>query len=267
MLLIGSLSNELDHLCINLLHRKENLSFEEVCSALLDYEIWKKYKREHQNESIEAFTVRGHSQNKKWETRGSVTSKSRLGKYECAFCHEKGHWKKDCPKLKKKDKGNSMSNACVIEYGGDSSDFEFFLVCHPTIVGFDEWILDSSCTYHMCPHKEWFFKFEEVDGGVVYMGSGDVSYITGMSSIQLRNYDGSIRVLIDVWYVPKLKKNFISLGALESKGLVVIIQDGVLIVILDTLLVMKGTRRNNLYYYNSSIEIGVMATVPGSSED
>ena len=23
------------------------------------------------------------------------------------------------------------------------------------------------CTYHMCPHKEWFFKFEEVDGRVV----------------------------------------------------------------------------------------------------
>ena len=28
--------------------------------------------------------------------------------------------------------------------------------------------------------KEWSFKFEEVDGGVVYMGSGDVSYITMM---------------------------------------------------------------------------------------
>ena len=41
--------------------------------------------------------------------------------------------------------------------------------------------LDLGYTYHMCPHKEWFFKFEEVDGGVVYMGSGDVSYITGMS--------------------------------------------------------------------------------------
>ena len=50
----------------------------------------------------------------------------------------------------------------------------------------------------MCPHKEWFFKFEEVDGGVVYMGSGDVSYITRMGSIRLRNHDGSIRVLIDV---------------------------------------------------------------------
>ena len=50
----------------------------------------------------------------------------------------------------------------------------------------------------MCLHKEWFFNFEEVDGGAIYMGSGDVSYITGMSLIRLRNHDGSTRVLIDV---------------------------------------------------------------------
>ena len=55
--------------------------------------------------------------------------------------------------------------------------------------------MDLGCTYHMCPHKELFFKFEEVDGGVVYMGSGNVSYITRMSSIRLRNHDESIRVL------------------------------------------------------------------------
>ena len=42
--------------------------------------------------------------------KGKVTSKSRLGKDECAFCHEEGHWKKDCPKLKKKDNGKSMSD-------------------------------------------------------------------------------------------------------------------------------------------------------------
>ena len=119
----------------------------------------------------------------------------------------------------------------------------------------------------MCPHKEWFFKFEEVDGGVVYMGSGDVNYITMMSSIWLRNHDGSIRVLKDVFYVPKLEKNLISLGVVESKGLVVIIRDGDLNVISNALLVMKGSRRNNLYYYNGSIVIGVVAMVSNSGED
>ena len=82
-----------------------------------------------------------------------------------------------------------------------------------------------------------------------------------MGSIQLSNHDGSIRVLIHVWYVLKLKKNLISLGALESKGFVWIIRDGVLDVISGALLVMKGTRKNNLYYYNGNIVIGVVAMV------
>ena len=143
MLLIASFLDELDHLCITLIHGKEKLSFEEVCSVMLNYEIWKKDQREHRDESVEALIVRGHNQNKKWETRGKVTSKSRLGKDECAFFHEEGHWKKDCPKLKKKDKSKSMFDACVIERGGNSSDSEFCLVGHQTIVGFNEWILDS----------------------------------------------------------------------------------------------------------------------------
>ena len=38
------------------------------------------------------------------ETKLDDTRKSRLGKDECAFCHEEGHWKKDCLKLKKKER-------------------------------------------------------------------------------------------------------------------------------------------------------------------
>ena len=46
-----------------------------------------------------------------------------------------------------------------------------------------------------------------------------------------------------------------------------IIRDGVLNVISGALLDMKGIRRNNLYYYNGSTMIGVVATISGSDED
>ena len=46
-----------------------------------------------------------------------------------------------------------------------------------------------------------------------------------------------------------------------------IIQDRVLNVISNTLLVMKGIRRNNLYYYNDGTMIGVVVMVSGSRED
>ena len=46
-----------------------------------------------------------------------------------------------------------------------------------------------------------------------------------------------------------------------------IIRDEVLKVILGTLMVMKGTRRNNLYYLNGSTMIGVVVIVSSSDED
>ena len=46
-----------------------------------------------------------------------------------------------------------------------------------------------------------------------------------------------------------------------------IIRDGFLKVISGTLMVMKDIRRNNLYYYNGSTMIGVVATVSGSDKD
>ena len=61
------------------------------------------------------------------EKKGKYDIKEKIEKKdECAFCHEKWHWKKDYPKLKKKDKGKSISDACVIECGGDCSDSEFW---------------------------------------------------------------------------------------------------------------------------------------------
>ena len=82
----------------------------------------------------------------------------------------------------------------------------------------------------------------------------------------MRNHDGPTRVLINIRFLQKLKKN-ISLGALESKGFVVIILDVVLKVISGTLLVMKDIRRNNLYYYNGSTMTKVVAMVSNSDKD
>ena len=49
-----------------------------------------------------------------------------------------------------------------------------------------------------------------------------------IGSIKLQNHDGSTIILRDVRVVPKLKKNLISLGALESKDLVVIMRDEII---------------------------------------
>ena len=61
-----------------------------------------------------------------------------------------------------------------------------------------------------------------------------------------------IRELKDVRYVPHLKKNLISVGALEAHGLRRTFGEGVFKMPSASLLVMKGIRRNNLYYLKGS---------------
>jgi len=48
--------------------------------------------------------------------------------------------------------------------------------------------------------------------------------------------------------VPLLKRNIISVSALEALGLEVYVRDGVLNMTRGSMVVLKGVRRNNLYH-------------------
>ena len=141
----------------------------------------------------------------------------------------------------------------------DKSDFS--LACVSSVTSTDEWLCDSACSFHMCFRKEWFFNFIELDDGVVYLADNQPCKIAGIGSISLKNHDGSTRVLTDVRYIPKLEKNLISLGTLESKGFTIILQNGILKVVSGALVVMKGIKRNNLYLYQGSTAVGTAAAV------
>ena len=152
--------------------------------------------------------------------------------------------------MKKKDKAREDAN--VAENKSDA-DSDFSLTMSHTTSHPDAWILDSGCTYHMTPVREWFFDFKELDGGVVYMGDDNTCKIKGIGSIKLRNDDGSTKIVRNVRYIPNMKKNLISLGALESKGLHIRMENGILKVVSRALVMLKATRKsNNMYYYQGS---------------
>ena len=256
LILLASLPYEYEHLIVSMLTGKETITFKEVTTTLYSNEIRKKDKLENRSSAGEAHTVRGRKKSRKLGRRGRSQSKGKLAKDECAFCHEKGHWKKDCPKLHKK-KGKGAFEACVAE--DDTSDFS--LACVSSVTSTDEWLCDSACSFHMCFRKEWFFNFTELDGGVVHLVDNQPCTIAGIGSISLKNHDGSTKVLIDVRYIPKLEKNLISLGTLKSKGFTIIMHNGILKVVLGALVVMKGIRRKNLYLYQGSTSVGTTTTL------
>ena len=64
--------------------------------------------------------------------------------------------------------------------------------------------------------------------------------------VQIKMFDGMIRELKEVRYVPELKKkNLISVGALKILGLEVSIKDGVLKMTKGSMVILKGVRRDN----------------------
>ena len=80
--------------------------------------------------------------------------------------------------------------------------------------------------------------------------------IEGMGTVRIKIEDGIVRELKEVRYVPQLKRNLISVGALEAFSLVISIRDGILKMIKGSIVVMKGVRRNNPYYLKGSTVTG-----------
>jgi hypothetical protein len=138
--------------------------------------------------------------------------------------------------------------ANVVSIETEDSDSDVALAgtsfdCHS-----EGWIMDSACTFHICPNKELFSSLDLIDGGVVLMGNDVACKTKGIGKIRLKLHDGSARVLKEVQYVPDMKKNLISLGVLESKGYKITMENGIMKVISGALVVMKATRKNNLYH-------------------
>ena len=93
----------------------------------------------------------------------------------------------------------------------------------------------------------------------------DVTWRIG--TIQIKMFDVMVRELKEVRYVPQLKRNFISVSALKTLGLKVSIRDGVLKMTKGSMMVLKGVRRNNLYYLKGSTVTGQVATSTDSDDD
>ena len=71
------------------------------------------------------------------------------------------------------------------------------------------------------------------------MGNDCSCKITGIGSIKIKIYNGTMITLTKVRHVPKLRKNLISMGVLDVAGYEIVVQDGVMKVSKGVLVVMK----------------------------
>ena len=62
---------------------------------------------------------------------------------------------------------NNFDEASVVE--DDYSDGELLVISDSGSKPCEDWILDSACTFHMCPNRDWFSTYEIVSKGAMLM--------------------------------------------------------------------------------------------------
>jgi len=164
----------------------------------------------------------------------------------------RGHFKKDCRNKKSIEKALeiSTSQGCVVSTSNDGE----ILYGEATISSkgdkqlTDVWIVDSGTTWHMTPHHDWFYTYESVLEGSVFMGNYYALEIIGVGTIKIKMFDSFVRTLQGVRHMKGLKKNLLSIGQLDDLGCKTHIEGDILKVVKGALVVIKAEKiAANLY--------------------
>lgn len=75
----------------------------------------------------------------------------------------------------------------------------------------------------------------------------------------MKLHDGVVKTLTNVWYVPQLSKNLISVGTLEENGYHAHLGDSVMKVTKGSMVVMKAPRFHKLYFLEGKTIVGTAA--------
>ena len=255
-MILNALPKSYSSLVDTLKYGRETLSLEDVQVALKAKELESKPDRK---QAAEGLNVQGKSK-KSGKSKNKDKAKpkgdsSEPFPYKFYHCHKQGHMKKDCPDRDKTF--NKQGNVTVAEQGYDSA--EALTISEDEAK--DVWVLDSGCTYHMSPNKEWFRNLQTQVGGSVLLGNDDSCKVKGIGNIRIKLQNGSIRCITNVRYIPELKRNLISLGTLESQGYTFKYENGVLVVSKGSKVILEGDRHNGLYFLNATTLVGVVNVI------
>ncbi|OAE22245.1 hypothetical protein AXG93_412s1350 [Marchantia polymorpha subsp. ruderalis] len=190
-------------------------------------------------------------------------SGSNLHKDVCAWCKEKGHWKRDCPKRGQQGQNRS---AAMVEKGSSSED-DYVLSMDDVTHQSDMWVLDSGASYHICSNRKLFSSYCQTYGGSVHMANGAVCKVIGIGSLRSKNHDGKTCTLNEFRHVPRITMNLISLSLLDKKGFSFKGEGGDLCVYKGSKVLLKGIKDKTLYVLQGSAITGLVGIVSAKIQE
>ena len=172
----------------------------------------------------------------------SSTEENRKPEYRCFNCNGRNHVARYCkkppnPQHQRQDNRNATKNQSQETSKPNSGSARSAVVnevralcASSQSAGGNKgvWIIDTGPTHHLCLDKNVFENLEETSGHVT-LADGSKMEIKGIGTVLLKTeakhstYD--LR-LSEVYYVPGLSENLISLGLIEKKGFKIVFCKG-----------------------------------------
>src|SRR3954462_15254858 len=118
LIVLSSLPASYESFVDTLLYGKDTISLDDVSNALKSKELKKSYPDGRDVTETHGLTAWGGSQKDK---RSEGRSKAKGKTVSCFECHEKGHYRRDCPMLRK---GKEQTAGTAVNSSGSYDDFD-----------------------------------------------------------------------------------------------------------------------------------------------
>ncbi|GFY80334.1 hypothetical protein Acr_01g0001430 [Actinidia rufa] len=174
---------------------------------------------------------RGHHKN---NGRRRPRSQSRGRSFKCFFCDQEGHIKRNCPNY-------HLQMRIQIGY----------------------WIQEVPTIF--CRERKMFSTYAACEG-LVRMANNTTNKVVGKGTVWFRMADRRSVTLTEVQHVPKLRKNLISIGMLDSMGCSIAAKGGILRISKGNKEMLRGKKTRGLYRLEGSVQTGRAAVRHGSSD-
>lgn len=143
-------------------------------------------------------------------------------KVECYRCHRYGHYKSECRTNLNKQRGERSN------FAEQEEEISLLMACHAKEESHQHmWYLDTGCSNHMCGDKSIFSDLDESFRNTVKFGDNSTISVMGKGNVKIHTSESSNQIISNVFFVPDLKNNLLSVGQLQEKGYMISIKDGV----------------------------------------
>jgi hypothetical protein len=175
-------------------------------------------------------------------SKGSKKKNSPSSETECFYCHEMGHFRMNCPKYKRDlDEGKverkRPKGILVIELN---------LNLATTI---QDWVIDTGSCAHLVSNVQALRDRRSLPKGEVVLKVGNGASISAIAvgTLDLHLSSGLCLSLRDVYHVPSVFRNIISVSCLDAEGFCFVIDNSRMVISKDGLFYANAFISNGLY--------------------